>query len=414
MHSSFLDHIDNQFHLPLSNPVLIFSLILFIILLSPLLLKKLRIPGVIGYIVAGIIISPHGFNILQKNAAVELFSTIGLLYIMFIAGIELDLKDFKTKKHKSLTFGLFTFAIPILLGFPVCYYVLHYPMVTSILTSSMFATHTLVAYPIVSRYGIAKNEAIAVTVGGTILTDTAVLIILAVVMGSVKGGLTFSFWIQLIVSLLIFSLIQFILLPKIAQWFFNRIENQTTSHYIFVLLMVFVSAFLAQLAGIEPIIGAFMAGLALNRLVSRSVKLTKQIEFVGNAIFIPFFLISVGMLVDLHVLFNGTHALLIAGCLTIVALLGKWLSACFTKYIFKYTRAQQQLIFGLSSSHAAATMAIILVGFQAGIIDENILNGTIILIMITCVAASLATEKAAIKIKKAEKEPEEIRLKYLV
>jgi Kef-type K+ transport system membrane component KefB len=395
MHANFFDQLTRQFDLPFTNPVLIFSLILFIILIAPILLGKIKIPGIVGFIIAGIIIGPNGFNILQKNSAIELFSTIGLLYIMFIAGIELDLAEFKKKKHKSFIFGFLTFAVPILIGFPVCYYLLHYSLLTSILTASMFATHTLVAYPIINKFGISKNEAVAVTVGGTILTDTAVLIILAVIMGSVHGQLDSSFWIQLGISLTIFTATVFIVIPKIAKWFFTKLESEKTSHYIFVLSVVFFSAFMAQLAGIEPIIGAFVAGLALNRLIPHSSILMNRIEFVGNALFIPFFLISVGMIVDLRVLFRGPDALIVAGALTLVALIGKYLSATFTQWIFKYTKNQRLLIFGLSSAHAAATLAIILVGYKAKIIDDNILNGTIILILVTCVAASFAAERAS-------------------
>jgi len=402
MHANFFDHLTKQFDLPFTNPVLIFSLLLFIILIAPILLGKIKIPGIVGFIIAGILIGPNGFNILKKNSAIELFSTIGLLYIMFIAGIELDLGEFKRKKHKSFVFGFLTFAVPILIGFPVCYYALHYSLITSILTASMFATHTLVAYPIVNKFGIAKNEAVAVTVGGTILTDTAVLIILAVIMGSVQGQLNASFWIQLAISLSIFTAIVFLVIPRIAKWFFTKLESEKTSHYIFVLSVVFFSAFMAQLAGIEPIIGAFVAGLALNKLIPHSSILMNRIEFVGNALFIPFFLIGVGMLVDLRVLFRGPDALIVAGSLTLVALVGKYLSATFTQWIFKYTRNQRLLIFGLSSAHAAATLAIILVGYEAKIIDDNILNGTIILILVTCIVASVATEKASRKIVSAE------------
>jgi len=402
MQTNFFDHITQQFELPFTNPVLIFSLLLFIILIAPILLGKIKIPGIVGFIIAGIMIGPNGFNILKKNSAIELFSTIGLLYIMFIAGIELDLAEFKKKKHKSFVFGFLTFAVPILIGFPVCYYLLDYSMLTSILTASMFATHTLVAYPIVNKFGIAKNEAVAVTVGGTILTDTAVLIILAIIMGSVQGKLDGAFWIQLAISLTIFTATVFIVIPKIAKWFFTKLESEKTSHYIFVLSVVFFSAFMAQLAGIEPIIGAFVAGLSLNRLIPHSSILMNRIEFVGNALFIPFFLIGVGMLVDLRVLFNGPDALIIAGSLTLVAIIGKYLSATFTQWIFKYTSNQRLLIFGLSSAHAAATLAIILVGYKAKIIDDNILNGTIILILVTCVVASFATEKASRRIIAAE------------
>ncbi|WP_214073210.1 cation:proton antiporter [Mucilaginibacter sp. dw_454] len=395
MSNNIWNHISQQFHIPFTNPVLIFTLILFIILLSPILMAKIRVPGIVGFIVAGIIIGPYGTNLLTKNAAVELFSTIGLLYIMFIAGVELDMAGFKAKKHKSLLFGLFTFAIPIIIGFPVCYWLLGYPLLTSLLTASMFATHTLVAYPIVSRYGVSKNEAVAVTVGGTILTDTAVLIILAVIIGANNGGLTPAFWFQLIVSLIIFTLIVVLLVPYIAKRFLAIPEKEKTTHYVFILTCLFFSAFLSQLAGLEPIIGAFIAGLALNRLIPRPSALMKNIDFVGNAIFIPFFLISVGMVVNLHVLFAGWEAIVVAISLTIVALAGKWLAAFFTQQIFKYSNTQRKLMFGLSSSHAAATLAIILIGYKQHIIDANILNGTIILILVTCMVASFATEPAA-------------------
>lgn len=394
----------HEFELPLTNPVLIFSLILLIILLSPILLKKINIPGIIGLIISGVIIGPHGLNILAKNSAVDLFSTIGLLYIMFIAGLELDMNEFKANRNKSLLFGFFTFILPLSIGFPVCFYLLQYDFNASFLTASMFATHTLVAYPIVSKLGIAKNQAVAITVGGTILTDTAVLIILAVIMGSAQGSLNQAFWIKLGVSLAIFSAIMFLVIPRIAKWFFKKLESEKHAHYIFVLSVVFFAAFLAEVAGVEPIIGAFVAGLALNPLIPHSSALMNRIEFIGNALFIPFFLISVGMLVDVSVILSGPTALIVAGTLSVVAIFGKWIAAFFTQIVFKYTKTERQLIFGLSSAHAAATLAVILVGFKAKILDENILNGTIILILITCIVASFATEKAAKKIAICEEE----------
>lgn len=393
--TDFFNQLASEFELPLKNPVLIFSLILFIILLSPILLRRLNIPGIIGLIIAGVIIGPHGLNILANDSAIKLFSTIGLLYIMFIAGLELDMNEFKANKNKSLVFGFFTFIIPIAIGFPVCYYLLQYSFDTSFLTASMFATHTLVAYPIISKFGISKNQAVAVTVGGTILTDTAVLIILAVIMGKSQGNLTQEFWIRLGVSLAIFTAIMFLIIPRIAKWFFRKLESEKHSHYIFVLSVVFFAAFLAEVAGVEPIIGAFVAGLALNKLIPHSSALMNRIEFIGNSLFIPFFLISVGMIVNISVILKGPMALIVAGTLTLIAIVGKWLASFITQLVFKYSKAQRNLIFGLSSAHAAATLAIILVGYEAGILDENILNGTVILILITCIIASFAAENAA-------------------
>jgi len=401
--TEFFKHLWHEFELPLGNPVLVFSLILLIILLSPILLKRLNIPAIIGLIISGVIIGPHGLNILEKNAAIDLFSTIGLLYIMFIAGLELDMNEFKVNKNKSFLFGFLTFIIPLSIGFPVCYYALGFSFNASLLTASMFSTHTLVAYPIVSKLGIAKNQAVAITVGGTILTDTAVLILLAVIIGNNQGDIGSGFYWTLAASLAIFSAIMFLIVPRIAKWFFRKLESEKHAHYIFVLAVVFFSAFLAEVAGVETIIGAFVAGLVLNPLIPHSSPLMNRIEFNGNALFIPFFLISVGMIVDVRVILTGPFALIVAGTLTIVALFGKWFAALVTQLILRYTKSQRQLIFGLSSSHAAATLAIILVGYEAKILDENILNGTIVLILITCVVASFVTERAAKKIVTEEK-----------
>ncbi|MDV3308252.1 MAG: cation:proton antiporter [Cyclobacteriaceae bacterium] len=400
-----------EFRAPFQDSVLVFSIILFIILIVPILLKRLRIPGIIGLIISGVIIGPHGFFLIERSSAVDLFSTIGLLYIMFIAGLELDLSEFKKHRYRSLGFGVLTFLFPILLGFPVCYYLLGYGFNTSLLTASMFATHTLIAYPIVSRLGISKNEAVAVTVGGTILTDTAVLIILAVISGLEAENGTNGLWARLGISILIFLLIVAFVIPRIAAWFFKRLEDEKYAHFIFVLSVVFFCAFLADLSGLEPIIGAFAAGLMLNPLIPHTSALMNRIEFVGNSLFIPFFLISVGMLIDVHVLTQGIQALLVATALTVVALSGKWIAARITGLVFRYSRSQARLIFGLSSAHAAATLAVILVGYNLGIIDDNILNGTIVLILVTCLVASFVTEEAGkqVALEADNEEPAEMR-----
>lgn len=401
--TDFFSELQHEFALPFTNPVLIFAILLLIVLLAPILLKRINVPSIIGLILAGVLIGPHGLNWIDNaHGGVEMFSSIGLLYIMFIVGLELDLGEFMENKNKSLLFGFYTFIIPIVIGFPVCYYLLDYNANASFLTASMFATHTLVAYPIVSRLGIARNQAVAVTVGGTILTDTAVLIILAVVLSGSSGSLDFTFLVRLLLSLVLFSCVIFLVVPRIARWFFQYSESEKYSNYIFVILIVFASGFLVELGGIEPIIGAFAAGLALNRLIPHSSALMNRIEFFGNALFIPVFLISVGMLVDVSVVTQGPRTLVVAVLLTVAALAGKWLAAWATQKSFRFTSTQRTLIYGLSSSHAAATLAVIIVGYRAGIIDEYILNGTIILILITCIVASIYTQKSARKIALSE------------
>ncbi|MES1217442.1 MAG: cation:proton antiporter, partial [Bacteroidota bacterium] len=365
---------------PLQDPVPIFTIVLFIILLAPVILRKFRIPGIVGLILAGMAIGDHGFNLVAKGS-IDLFGKAGLLYIMFLAGLELDMAGFKKNTYKSIIFGLLTFFIPLSLGILLCHFVLHFNVTATLLVASMFSTHTLVAYPLASRMGITKNEAVTVAVGGTIITDTAVLLLLPVIVGSVKGGLSQEFWLQLSVSFLVFALFVIFGFPLIARWFFKRIKDDQTTHFVFVFAMMFLAAFLAEIAGVEGIIGAFLAGLALNQLIPRASALMNRVEFTGNAIFIPFFLISVGMLIDLSVLLNGQAALIIAGALTVMALVGKWLAALFTQIIFRYTVVQRNVIFGLSSAHAAATIAVILIGYKLGVVDENVLNGTIILIL---------------------------------
>ena len=284
----FFEHLLKAFHLPLQNPVLIFSLMLFIILLSPIVLRKVKIPAIIGLILSGVLIGPMGFGLIGKNTmdpegSVKLFATIGLLYIMFMAGLELDFTQFKKYWTKSLSFGILTFIIPISLGFPLCYWGLKLSPTASLLTASMFATHTLVAYPIISKFGLSKHPAVAIAVGGTILTDTAVLIILAIISSSTKGDLDFSFWLRLGTSLTIFSLIMFLVIPKIARWFFSKLDSEKSSQYIFVLSIIFFSAFLAEVAGVEHIIGAFVAGLVLNKLIPHNSILMNRIDFIGNS-----------------------------------------------------------------------------------------------------------------------------------
>ncbi len=397
----------NHFSLPLKDPVPIFSLVLFIILLAPIVLRKFRIPSIIGLILAGMAIGDHGFKIIEKGS-IDLFGNAGLLYIMFLAGLELDMTEFRKNRHRSLVFGAFTFFIPLVLGYVLCTYLLHFNLMASLLISSMFATHTLVAYPLASRLGISKDEAVTVAVGGTIITDTAVLLILAVITGAEAGNLNTAFWLRLGISIAVFAFIVLWAFPFVGRWFFKKIKDDKTTHFIFVMALVFLAAFLAELAGVEAIIGAFLAGLALNQLIPHTSPLMSRIEFVGNALFIPFFLISVGMIVDLKVLLKGPEALIIAGSLTAMALGSKWLAAFFTQLSFGYTATQRNVIFGLSGAHAAATIAVVLIGYNMGIIDENVLNGTIILILITCMVGSFVTESAGRKmaIQQSDKKPE--------
>jgi Kef-type K+ transport system membrane component KefB len=405
---------DLDFSLPLKNPVIIFSLVLFIILFAPLLLNKIKVPHLIGLIVAGVIVGPYGFNLLLRDSSIVLFGTVGLLYIMFMAGLEIDLAEFNKNKYRSLIFGLYTFAIPMILGVSASYYVLGFSIETAVLLSSMFASHTLLAYPIASRYGISGNKSITITIGGTMITDTLALLVLAVIVGMAQGDITSSFWVTLSVSVVVFACIVLFIFPVIARWFFKKYED-SISQYIFVLAMVFMGGFLAEAAGIEPIIGAFLSGLALNKFIPRNSALMNRIGFVGNAIFIPFFLVGVGMLVDVRILFHGIETLKVAAVMIVMGLAGKFIAAWLTQKTFRLSRDERNMIFGLSSAQAAATLAAVLVGYNIilgeapngqpiRLLNEDILNGTIIMILVTCTVSSFMVEKASRKIALTENE----------
>ena len=394
-----------DFELPLTNPVIIFSLVLFIILFAPILFNKIKVPHIIGLILAGVIVGPYGLNLLKRDSSIVLFGTVGLLYIMFLAGLEIDLTEFKKNRNKIIVFGLCTFILPLVFGSLASYYILGYSFLSSVLLASMFSTHTLISYPIASRYGVSRNRAVTLTVGGTMITDILALLILAAVAGMAKGEVSSSFWLTLGISSLVFVGIVFFVFPPIIRWFFKRFED-SVSQYIFVLAIVFLSSFLAEAAGIEAIIGAFFSGLVLNKFVPHTSPLMNRIDFVGNALFIPFFLISVGMLVDITVLVKGWGALKVAGVIVAVALATKYMAAWITQKVFKMKPEEGNMIFGPSASHAAATLAIILVGYNLIIgetstgqpirlLDEDILNGTILLILVSCATSSFVVERAS-------------------
>ncbi len=394
-----------DFSLPLSNPVLMFLVILMIILFAPIILNRLKIPHILGLIIAGAVIGPNGFNLLLRDGSIILSGTAGLLYIMFLAGLEIDLAEFKKNSGKSLLFGMFTFLIPMALGTITGLYVLEMSMMSSVLLASMFASHTLIAYPILSKLGVTKNRAVNIAVGGTMITDTLALLVLAVIVGMNAGVVDAAFWTRLSVSLVLFGLTVMFIFPVIARWFLKRFDD-SVSQYIFVLVMVFLGAVLAELAGIEAIVGAFLSGLALNRLIPSTSSLMNRIEFVGNAVFIPFFLIGVGMLVDYRAFFKDFETIKVAAVMTIVATVAKYAAAWLTQKSLGYTADERRVIFGLSNAQAAATLAAVLVGYNVGLLDETILNGTIVMILLTCTIASLEAQKGGKNISLKETAPD--------
>ncbi|MGE4159199.1 MAG: cation:proton antiporter, partial [Planctomycetota bacterium] len=379
---------------PITDPVLIFSLALFIILLAPMLLKRIKIPGVVALILSGVIVGPFGLNILARDSAIILFGTVGLLYIMFMAGLELDMEEFKRHRYRSLVFGLATFFIPFSVGFAACRHVFGFDFLQSLLTSCIFSSHTLVSYPILSRAGLAKTELGSVAVGGTVITDTLTLLVLAGITATSRGNLDATLWIRLLMSILLFAIGVFYGYPRIGRWFFKSIQGDEASHFIFVLALVFMAGFFAEVAGVEPIVGAFFAGLALNRLIPATSPLMSRIHFVGSALFIPFFLLSVGMLVNMRVLVVEEGALTMSLGMVTISLVGKFGAAWLTQKLCGYDAQERNLLYGLSASHAAATMAVVIVGFDMDIISSKGLNAAFLLILVSCSLSGFVTDNA--------------------
>ncbi len=390
-------------YFPITEPTWIFFVVLGIILFAPMLLERLRIPAIVGMIFAGVLIGPHGLHILDRDASFEIFGKVGLLYIMFLASLEMNMQDIKKIKGRAFTLGLLSFAFPILIGFGANYGLLKYGIAASVLMAAMYASHTLITYPIVMRYGLSRRRSVSIAVGGTIVADTLVLLVLAVVGGMFKESSTELSWLWLLGKVVILGLIIVITFPPMCRWFFRR-YNEAVVQYIFVMALVFLGAGMMELVGMEGILGAFLVGLVLNRLIPPSSPLMSQIEFVGNALFIPYFLIGVGMLINVMAFVEHKGVFLIAAVMIVVCLLGKWLAAFCTQKIFRMDATERVLMFGLTNSRAAATLAVVLVGHGiilpdgSRLLDEDVLNGAMMLILFTCVISSLVTEHAAHKI----------------
>ncbi|TDQ41773.1 cation:proton antiporter [Tepidicella xavieri] len=373
--------------LQISDPVAVFALVAFLILLAPIVMGRWQLPGTIGLLLAGAVLGPNGLGVLARDQSFVLFGTVGLLYIMFTAALEIDMVVLKRSKFHSIVFGLCTFAIPQGLGTLVGHYVLGFSWPAAILLASLFASHTLLAYPIASRLGIARNTAVTTAVGGTIITDTLALLVLAVIAGLTRGEVDEYFWYRLGASLGLYVFAILYGLPKLARWFFRHVGRDGVTEFVFVLAVVFGCASLSHAAGSEPIVGAFLAGLALNRLIPHNSTLMNRIQFTGEAIFVPFFLLSVGMLLDVRVFLADGRALLITTAMVATVTVSKWLAARLSSLLLGYSPAQARVVFGLSVAQAAATLAATVVGYEIGLFDDAVVNGAIVMILVTCVIA---------------------------
>ena len=379
---------------PVTDPVFQFLLILTIILIIPIIFNKIKIPALLGLIIAGTIIGPLGLNIMARDVSFELFGTAGLLFIMFLAGLDTDMTEFKKNSAKSAVFGVSTFLIPFLMSAAISHFLLGLSLISSVLVGAMIAPHTPIMYPIVTKFDVQKNLAVSITLGGTLITNIVSFLIIIVVVGMSTGEVNQSFWMTLSISVVIFAAVMAFLFPLVSRLFFKKFQDNVLQ-FIFVLVMLFLGAFIAELAGIEKIIGALFAGMALSKLIPRTSPLMNRINFVGNSIFIPFFLISVGMLVDLRAFVKDVETIKVAFFLTFVALLSKYLAAWLTQKALGFSVDQRRIINGLSSAQAAATLAVVLVGYKLGMLNDAMLNGTLIMILVTCTTAAIHTQMGA-------------------
>ena len=381
--------------LPLTQPVAIFMLVMVIILCAPLIFTRLKIPNIVGMILAGVAVGPYGFNLLARDASFEIFGQVGILYLMFLAAVEIDMYHLRRNYRSGLLFGLITFLLPMGVGIPVTHYALGVGWDSAILVSSMYASHTLISYPVVSRFGLSNDRSVVIAVSGTIVAVLLALLALAEVVAVRTSGRFDIGGLALLICLTaVYALVVAWLFPRLTRWFFRKFSDNVTQ-FIFILTLVCLSSLLASVIGLEGILGAFYAGLVLNRFIPSRSGLMHSISFVGNALFIPYFLIGVGMLLNVRSIFKGWDVAWIMLVMTSTALSMNWLAARITSGIEHIGKDGRRLMFGLSSGKAAATIAATMVGYNYGLLSEDMMNGAVMMILVCCIVASIATEKAA-------------------
>lgn len=397
-------------YFPITNPSLIFLLVLVIILLAPIIMGKLRIPHIIGMVLAGVAIGQYGFNILVRDDSFELFGRVGLYYIMFLAALEMDVEGVKKNKGRLSLFGLLTFAAPFTLTFIMSEWLLGYPTIASLLLGCLMASNTLIAYPIVSRYGQQRKPSVALSVGASMLSLLVALVVLAALVASHNGQTGVLFWLWFVAKFVIYCGGLALLIPKLTRWFLRRYSD-AVMQFIFVMAMLFMSAVLSESIGLEGIFGAFLSGLILNRYIPHVSPLMNRIEFIGNALFIPYFLIGVGMLINVRLAFSDTGVLWVALAITLFGTVGKAIAAYLSALLFRLPlNTSGNMMFGLTSAHAAGAIAIIMVGMRLTTPDGSVLvtgemlNGVVLMILLTCLISTVVTEQAAQQITLRDKE----------
>ena len=390
-------------YLPITDPTFIFFVVLMIILFAPIVMSKLRIPHIIGMVLAGIAIGQYGFNILVRDNSFELFGRVGLYYIMFLAGLEMDMEGVKKHSRRFLLFGLLTCFVPLILTYAMSVTILDYSSSASFLLGCIMASNTLIAYPIVGRYGLQKHQSVALSVGSSMISLFMALVMLAAISGSFSKDSGWWFWVLFVVKFAAFCVGSVVLIPKLTRYFLRRYSD-AVMQYTFVMAVMFLSAALSSLIGIEGVFGAFYSGLILNRYIPRVSPLMNRIEFIGNALFIPYFLIGVGMLINLGTLFSSMQMVWIVLLIVFFGTFGKAVAAYICSLLFRLSKADGHMMFGLTSAHAAGAIAMVMVGIRLEVapgeylVSDDMLNGIIMMILFTCIISTMMTEHAAKKI----------------
>lgn len=390
-------------YFPITDPTLIFFVVMLIILFAPIIMGKLRIPHIIGMVLAGVLVGKYGLNILERDSSFELFGKVGLYYIMFLAALEMDMEGLRKNKYRMLIFGLLTFCIPFCLTYVLGTTFLGYSGGASVLLGCIMSSNTLIAYPIVIRYGLQRKPSVTLSVGSSMLSLLLSLVILAGVVASYKKSDDAMFWILFAVKFIVYCAAMIVLIPRLTRWFLHRYSD-AVMQFIFVMAMLFMSAALSEMVNIEGVFGAFLAGLILNRYIPHVSPLMNRIEFIGNALFIPYFLIGVGMLIRVGQLFEGGHVLWVVFWLVIVGTVGKAIAAYLACIGFRMPISSGHMMFGLTSAHAAGAIAMVMVGMTLTIapgkylVDNDMLNGVVCMILATCIISSLLTDWSSRKI----------------
>ncbi len=394
---------------PITDPTLIFFVVMLIILFAPIVMGKLRIPHIIGMVLAGVAVGQYGFNILVRDDSFELFGKVGLYYIMFLASLEMDIEGVRRNKGRFGVFGLLTFAVPSVMTYVACITVLHYSVLASLLLGCIMASNTLIAYPIVGRYGLQRKPSVTLSVGSSMISLLMALVSLAAIVASYGGNTGVMFWLLFVGKFVGYCVLMALLIPRLARWFLRRYSD-AVMQFIFVMSMLFMSAALSEAVGLEGIFGAFVAGLILNRFIPHVSPLMNRIEFIGNALFIPYFLIGVGMLINLQLLFAGGGILGVVIMIVVFGTVGKAVAAYLASWLFRLPLSSGNMMFGLTSAHAAGAIAMLMVGMKMEVapgvplVTDDMLNGVVIMILFTCIISTIVTERSAQQITLRDKE----------